>query len=574
MKRAFRVFVPLLLSIVILFSIGWYFLEYDPDFTRDILLKQARHMDEVGNHSGAVWFYNLAYRQSDQDDGVAIELAEQYKSNGNYTKAEYTLSSAIADGGSPELYIALCRTYVEQNKLIDAVTMLNNIGDPNIKAQLDSLRPTAPQPSLAAGSYSQYITLGFTADRGSIYLTTDREYPSILADGYKEPLSLPAGETVIYALTVDEQGLVSPLAVYSYLIVGVVEEIHFVSPDFEAALKAQLGFSDDRTLFSNELWDVQSFSIPASVTDYTDLKWLPGLTSLKIQNGAFTSLLDIAQLNRLQELTITDSIVGAADLAAIAVLPELKELFLTNCQISSITNLAGSKNLEYLDLSGNAIRDLSPLADMHKLKGLNLSHNAVISLEAIAHMKALTVLDVSYNSLASTSHVASLTNLTYLNVSSNGLTVLEGLENLTKLTNFYASYNNLTDISALTNCADMVVLNVSNNTILNLDAVSQMPKLQELNFSYNEVSSLPQFKPGSALYAISGDHNVITSLEPLANLRALSYVYFDYNPGLSSVDPLASCPSLLLVSVYGTKVSNVSALTDQFDVVVHYDPTV
>ena len=33
------------------------------------------------------------------DAAGAIELAEQYKSSGNFTKAEFTLSNAIADGG-------------------------------------------------------------------------------------------------------------------------------------------------------------------------------------------------------------------------------------------------------------------------------------------------------------------------------------------------------------------------------------------------------------------------------------------------------------------------------------------
>ena len=78
MKRLFHILIPLLLSLLILISIGWYFLKYDPEFTRDLLLKQARYQDEIGNHAAAVWFYDLAYLQSDKDDAVALELAQQY----------------------------------------------------------------------------------------------------------------------------------------------------------------------------------------------------------------------------------------------------------------------------------------------------------------------------------------------------------------------------------------------------------------------------------------------------------------------------------------------------------------
>ena len=53
MKRLFHILIPLLLSLLILISIGWYFLKYDPEFTRDILLSQARYQDEIGNHSAA-----------------------------------------------------------------------------------------------------------------------------------------------------------------------------------------------------------------------------------------------------------------------------------------------------------------------------------------------------------------------------------------------------------------------------------------------------------------------------------------------------------------------------------------
>ncbi|MBQ3492220.1 MAG: hypothetical protein IJA74_06715, partial [Oscillospiraceae bacterium] len=98
MKRAIRVIIPVVLAIVILVCTAWYLFVYDKALTRDILLNTARHFDKNGNHTVATWFYNQAYNQADDNDDVAIELADQYVSDGNYTKAEYTLSKAIADG--------------------------------------------------------------------------------------------------------------------------------------------------------------------------------------------------------------------------------------------------------------------------------------------------------------------------------------------------------------------------------------------------------------------------------------------------------------------------------------------
>ena len=259
MKRLLHILVPLLLVVLILISIVWYFLEYDPALTRDILLKQARYQDEIGNHSAAVWFYDLAYLQSDLDDTVALELADQYLSIGNYTKAEYTLSNAIADGGSIDLYIALCKTYVDQNKLLDAVTMLNNVADPAIKEQLLSLRPQAPVPSHAPGPYSQYIKLSFSAADGLCYIAGNRQYPSLVTDVFTDPIALNAGETVLYGVTVAENGLVSQLGIYSYVVGGVIEEVQFKDSGFEAALRQQLEIAADRPIYSNELWNVKEF---------------------------------------------------------------------------------------------------------------------------------------------------------------------------------------------------------------------------------------------------------------------------------------------------------------------------
>ena len=154
MKKVMKVIIPILLSLLILASIFWYCFVYDRDFTRDILLQQARFHSTNGIPALSSWFYDLAYEHSGQDENVAIELANQFKAVGNYTKAEVTLSQAIADGGNADIYIALCKTYVEQDKLLDAVNMLDSIADPAIKAQLDALRPVAPTSDPAPGFYS------------------------------------------------------------------------------------------------------------------------------------------------------------------------------------------------------------------------------------------------------------------------------------------------------------------------------------------------------------------------------------------------------------------------------------
>ena len=179
MKKFLNFLIPCILVLAIIFCLVWYLFIYDREFTRDMLLQGARYFESEGNLQISSWLYNQAYHRAEDNDAVAIELADQYKYSGNYTQAEYTLSSAIADGGGLDLYIALCKTYVEQDKLLDAVNMLNNVTDPIIKTQLDKRRPDTPVPSTEPGFYSQHIQLDFSSENARLYISTGSEFPSI-----------------------------------------------------------------------------------------------------------------------------------------------------------------------------------------------------------------------------------------------------------------------------------------------------------------------------------------------------------------------------------------------------------
>ena len=77
MKHSTKRILPILLVIVTILSILWYLFIYDRDFTRDMLLHQARLFESYGQHSIASWLYDQAYRQADNNDAVAIELAQE-----------------------------------------------------------------------------------------------------------------------------------------------------------------------------------------------------------------------------------------------------------------------------------------------------------------------------------------------------------------------------------------------------------------------------------------------------------------------------------------------------------------
>ena len=570
MKRSIKRIVPFLLSILVICSIFWYLFVYDRSFTQDLLLKHARYFENEGQHALAAWFYDQAYQQSNHDAHVAIELAEQFKEAGNYTKAEYTLSNAIADGGNLELYIALCKTYVEQDKLLDAVAMLQNVADPKIKEQLDARRPKAPVPSPAPGYYSQYLAVSIENASGTLYVTTDGSYPSIASKAYSEPIQLVGGENTIYALAVGEDGLVSELAVLGYVVGGVIEDITLSDSYIDRALRQLLGKDSSTVLSSAELWTVTEFTMPAETVDYSDLQHLPYLEQLTIDKGSFSNLNSLSSLSYLKELTVRNCILTTADLAVISALPNLRSLTLENCSLSSIANLADAQNLTFLDLSNNAIRDLSAIAGMSRLEALNLSHNALTDLSQLSSVTTLKELDVSYNSLVSIAPLASCTNLWAMDISNNAIDTLEGMDMLTNLSVLKADHNKLTDITMLASNAALTKLDISHNSLTSIDPLAALNSLETLLFDYNEVSVIPQWDKSCGLVIIQGSHNSISSVEPLAGLEKLNHVIMEYNK-IKSVDSLTSCHMLISVNVFGNPVKDVSALTD-LNIIVQYSP--
>lgn len=570
MKKALKIIVPIVLGLAIIVSAVWYFIQYDRGFTQDILIACARKAEDNGNRSLSAFFYNWAYRQSDEDEAVAIELAEQYKLAGNYTKAEYTLSNAISDGGSAQLYIALCKTYVEQAKLLDAVNMLNNISDPEIKAQLDDMRPKMPTGYPEQGSYNEYIEIPFVTEDGTICYSTSASFPSA-KNPYTKPIQLAAGQNTIQAVVVGDNGLVSPLLTLSYIVIDVVEEVKLEDPAIDTAVREALQLEADHVIYTNELWQLTELEIPADAKSLNDLAHLRFLEKLTISEVDFESYEPLSNLKVLSELVILNTDLTTEHLSVIGKLSELKHLTIAGCGISAIENLSGCNKLVHLDLNNNAVRDLAPLKDLRELEYLNLSHNAISDLSMLKDLTTLSWLDISYNSVTSVSPLAGCTKLARIYAQNNALSSLSGLEQLTALTHLYATHNQLTDVSAIAANAELTELDLSYNAIIDITAFSTLAKLQQFYFAHNQVTALPAFPKDSKLVFIDGTDNQLASLEQLQGLPQLNKVYMDNNAQITSVDCLSSCSKLTEVRVLATGVTNVSKLKDM-GVVVAYTP--
>ncbi len=571
MKKVLKIIVPILLAIAIVAGIGWYLFIYDQDFTRDMLLTTARYFEREGERTIAAWFYDRAYEQGDGSDEVAIELARQYMNSHNYTKAEKTLYRAIKDGGGVDVYVMLSKVFVAQDKLIDAVDLLDDVQDPVIRDALHAMRPAAPVPEQAPGLYNQYLSISISSEGGHLYVNARGEFPSISKDSYSGDIKLHDGENVLYAVTVGDNGLVSPLAILGYTVGGIVQEMEFADAAIAAAVRASLNISETTGVYTNDLWNIKEFTIPADASDFTDLKHMIFLEKLVIHNGKRGNLDILSQLSTLKELEIVDTVVSSDELTLIGSLPNLERLTLDNCSLSTSAGLKGCNKLTYLNLNNNAIRNIQAITEMSALTEVHLQRNALTEVSALAFCSQLTTVDVSYNSLTSIAPLSGLSKLTWLDASGNKIVNLGNISNLAALRYLNLESNSISNISGIAGCEVLEELRISNNQLSDLSALSALKTLTYLDFSHNSVSYLPQWPSDSALVTIDGSYNALTDLSPLGKLNALNNVLMDYNSGIESVTELASCPKLVRVNVYGTEVTDVSALAAQ-GIIVNYNP--
>jgi len=553
MKKALLILIPILLILAILATACWYFIFYNPVFTSDLLLGWASSMHQNERYERAILYYDLAWKLTPNRIEIPLSLSETYVSAGNYTKAEYTLVSAIASNPDEvSAYIALCNTYVRQDKLLDAVQMLDRITDETVKSELALIRPAAPVISPESGYYTDYIEVTIDAPDGRVYATVDGEYPSNDDDLYAAPLTMEAGESTVIALAVNDQGLVSPASITGYTVGGVVEPVVLTDPAVEDAVRQLLNLTADKTIMTDDLWSVTALELPDTVSDLSDLAYFTGLRSLTISNVSGLDFTVIRQLSSLEYLSLSGCTISSNALEAIGSLHSLVSLKLDSCALTDLSALAGLTQLRELQLSNNSISDISVLSLMQDLEVVSLSNNPLESIAGLSTCDRLETVDIT----------------------GCGVTSLAALSNKQALRVLMASNNQISDISALENSAALETLVISNNSVSDISALLSMPSLMTFEANTNTITEIPAFSKDSQLVRFYANYNQIEDLSGLSGISTLNYVELDYNQ-IADIQPLVNNYNLIQLDVWDNPIPEITEAIKPFEensIIVNYNP--
>ena len=571
MKKLMRFLWPFLVLLVILAAIYIFFLHIRPDITSGLLTKLGDSMLSSSRYSVAIRYYSWANDLQPKDPEIAMKLAKAYECDGNYSRTENVLVHAIYESPeNPDLYIALSKVYVNQDKLLDAQRMLDTIANPTVQEILSARRPAAPQISPAGARYNDYITVELTPPEGAdCYYTTNGQYPSLNGDLYTEPFFLPGGQTTVCAVAVDQNGLVSPAIFMGYTVAGVIEDVEFQDQAVADAVEAILhtGGADLKT---SDLWTITEFKLPEGISSTEDLRLFAGLAKLTIWDMGSLDYSFLPELHALRYLELNNCSVTTEDLEYIGSCSNLEVLILSDCSLSTISSLRPLNKLRILDLSDNSISDVSPIVGTASLDELYLGHNGIITLPSMEALSNLRILDLSYNALDSISRLSDCTALTRLNISHNKLVSVKPASSLTNLVFFNASNNQIRSADAISNCTLLETFIMEENKLTDIDFLSGITTLTEINIDYNDVRTIPKLPDDCQLTIFSAAHNFLEDLDGLAGLPKLNYINADYN-NISDIDALEDCPVLAQINVYGTNVHSGGVL-EKNGVLVNYTP--
>lgn len=552
MKRVLKIVIPLVVVLALLGGCAWFFLAYRSDLTAHFLTGQAERMMEAGRYNRAIQYETWAWKLAPDDEEIPLSLARAYAASGNYTKAEYTLVNAIA--ATPKnvaLYVELCQVYVAQDKLLDAVQMLDRVQDEAVREELAAMRPAAPELSPEDGYYTEYIEVSADGGGNDVYLSIDGEYPSMEKDLYTEPVTLPAGENSVLAIAVDENSMVSTAVQRGYTIGGVVEAVTLTDPAVDSAVREALGITSADTLMTDMLWSLPSLTLPDTVRDLSDLAYMTGLRSLTIQNVSGLDFSVLSQLTELTELDLSGCTISTGSLNAIASLTNLTRLRLNQCALTDISAFSPLTRLTELQLSDNSITEVGVLSLMLDLETVTLSNNPVTSIAGLSACGKLKSVDISGCSV----------------------TTIAALADKTQLESLLAGNNKISDLSPLAGCSALSVLEVPYNSVEDISVLSELPALTRFVGNNNAITAVPDFdEENSKLQYFQVDNNAITDLSGLADIDSLNYVYADYNQ-VETILPLENCINLIQINVWDNPIEKEEVdKLQEHSIIVNYNP--
>jgi len=297
--------------------------------------------------------------------------------------------------------------------------------------------------------------------------------------------------------------------------------------------------SDMRSLTT--LW------VSGDIDDLTGLQYATNLTQLRISSyGQLSDIAPLASLTNLTEVWLTCR--ELTDITPVGGLTKLTVLGLTGSQVVDITPLANLTSLRRVALDWNQVTDITPLAGLTNLASVGLNGNYIADISPLSGLTNLVGLDLSSNMIADIAPVSGLANLSGLQLHDNQIADITPLTGLSSLRYLGLHGNQITDISPVAGLTGLTELDLNGNRIFDLAPVAGLVNLEYLHLSDNKIADITPVAGLTRLNRLFLSDNVIADITPVANLTNLSDLHLADNQ-FTEIAALAGLNKLMYLSL-------------------------
>ena len=245
---------------------------------------------------------------------------------------------------------------------------------------------------------------------------------------------------------------------------------------------------------------------------------------------------------------------------AISELIWLKELDLSQNQISKINSLDRLITLKSLDLSQNKITHICGLDKLTSLENLDISSNQISKIEGLNGLVKLSKLVLLRNPIPKIEGLDALIKLSELYLSFSLISKIEGLNKLTNLSTLYLQGTQISKIENLEFLENLRMLDMHKNKITKIENIELLNNLLYLNLSQNQISKIEGLDTLQNLAELTLNGNQIREIEGLNTLKNLSELNLGGNQ-IAKINGLIDVlPNLSVLSLSGNNITKIEGL--------------
>ena len=330
-----------------------------------------------------------------------------------------------------------------------------------------------------------------------------------------------------------------------------VQTVAFASRSMEAAVRQALGQAEGEITY-NQLAQIQRLAAvgentfgPEQTFDYRIGCYIDNQFQWELPPGDITDgdLALLAHMPNLRELYLCRQEI--TDLSALEGLP-LTTLALCENQIADFSTLASLTELETLYLGGNPGSDYSPLSGLTGLETLVVEGSAgsgVLAADSLAFLDGLTPrrlgLGLTVPRDGSWAPLARQVALEELQLWDPGEEAVAAATALTGLKSLFIGDYRAADLTALAGMSGLEVLNLHKGGLERLDGAETLTGLYTLSLGFSAVADLSPLEGLPRLNYVQLEELAVTDFSPLNQLPALGVVVVPQAQG-AAVE--AACP--------------------------------